>query len=510
MGGYDDFEAQVLERAVVDMERSYRKKYSRCQIILTFCAVVFGIYITQQSSINLQPKTPMSSYYYSDYSSVSRSSSSSISSNEMKTTTSSSLLFNSSNNSPSFINTPGAILHLGRTGGSSIARHFTTTTTSGSNTNDSIKNNNNLAMDEENNNLSRIATYYHHRDFDSLLLLSNSNATSTTADITPTTSITTESNATMLQDEAEEGDNEQVTSQQQLQQPKYQFLIVTLRDPLDRTISSYAWMHPLNVVEQNNNTNYKNQQQSSTGTTYELFYNECFPSLDSFALAFENDTTVDVEYPTRRQHQRQIYDNNNTIVDCKELARLSLNNEIADLEYFYWDTKYIWNNLISSNSSNSYSSLSMILNDDANLYVIRLESMDEDWKITNELLGVTMQQPHDERIVVSPVSDNDHDENEMNATNVTSGKEKQYNSSSSNYQDDIQSTTEKLNSNNLQYLAKFQHDENRMHLCNALISEYDAYIQLLYHATNISPTELEKSLTIARMNCPNLELKYPM
>lgn len=214
--------------------------------------------------------------------------------------------------------TPGAFLHLGKTGGSTLSSLLR----NGCHSHIMPKPCHVIPESEE-SYLSRLSTYYHMPDFPKL-----ANYTS------------------------------------------YAFYTLTLRDPLDRTISSLIYTHPANQESLGNNVRYRHRQ----------FFSPCFPDLDAFAAALH------------RYHKRTPRKNDK----CSRSAYRSLHNEAKWVEHLYYDTKYMVTTAMVPNRT---------------ILIIRMEHLADDWISANKYLGQTHVVPpaqflrqHNETLPVQDIS----------------------------------------------------------------------------------------------------------
>jgi hypothetical protein len=197
--------------------------------------------------------------------------------------------------------TPGAFLHVGKTGGSTLShvlRHgchsWVPKPCSKIPANESY--------------ISQISTYYHVPDF------------------------------------------------KKLNNTAYSFYTISLRDPLDRTLSAFTFSHPANQREQGIRHISKQDRK---------FFRPCFPDLDTFVEAI--DSTIEDE--------DSIMDASN----CTHLATGALQNRFERLAgHFYFDTKYV-ERLLPAHYWQT--------DTDIRIMVVRTEYLWHDWTTANQLLG---------------------------------------------------------------------------------------------------------------------------
>lgn len=199
--------------------------------------------------------------------------------------------------------TPGAFLHLPKTGGSTLSlllRHGCHATVL-------PKPCHNVTTTEQpvESYLSLLSTYYHIADFPKL-------------DKTKNATDKNVSNADTV--------------------PEYAFYTLTLRDPLDRTLSSFTYTHPANQEAMGQYVRYRHRQ----------FYQPCFPDLDHFAEALRS--------------------NNDT---CGRMAHNVLNNRARWVQHLFFDAKY----------------MQRVIPTGRPILVIRQEHLADDWRTANRALG---------------------------------------------------------------------------------------------------------------------------
>jgi hypothetical protein len=162
--------------------------------------------------------------------------------------------------------TPGAFLHLGKTGGSSLSRmlrngchSFVAKPCRG-------------LIPKNESYISQLTTYYHTPDF------------------------------------------------HKLNKTAYSFYIISLRDPLDRTLSAFTFMHPANQRARGERRIFRGSRE---------FFEPCFPDLDTFVEAI--DSTI--------KDKDTITDQSN----CTHLATGALQNRFESLTNHFTLTPSTWN-----------------------------------------------------------------------------------------------------------------------------------------------------------------------
>lgn len=144
-----------------------------------------------------------------------------------------------------------------------------------------------------------------------------------------------------------------------LPQSKHDFYLVTVRDPLDRTISGFVYDH------------YRNQQARGIPLTQlaldrtKAAYS-CFPKLETFAGYLEGDPS-DFDYPFAKNII------NNT--SCQDLARAAMAGRVRIFNHLYF----------------GYARIQQLIPDMGHqiLLVSRQEHLWSDWQAINRVLGQT-------------------------------------------------------------------------------------------------------------------------
>jgi hypothetical protein len=282
--------------------------------------------------------------------------------------------------------TPGAFLHLGKTGGSTLSHMLRHGCHSWVPKPCKI-----MTNETSESHISQLSTYYHVPDF------------------------------------------------KKLNKTAYSFYTVSLRDPLDRTLSAFTYMHPANQRARGIRRISKADRN---------FFVPCFPDLDTFVEAIDN-TIEDAE--------DKIMDPSN----CTHLATGALQNRFERLAvHFYFDTKYV-ERLLPAHYWQT--------DTDIRIMVVRTEYLWRDWTTANQLLGQDV-------VATFPT---------LATRNFTMSKN-----------DGVFPVSKKLS------------ETNQKLLCSALLPDYQAYLQLVAVAANLSPVEKLQSLERAQQNCPDLNLSF--
>lgn len=323
--------------------------------------------------------------------------------------------------------TPGAFVHLGKTGGSTLcallrnACHSWIPKPCGGKVSPSLGSNETF--------LSKLSTYYHTPDMDGKNQLSRFTLANP--------------------------------------QHAYDFFAVTLRDPLDRTISAFTYDHPKNV---NSSTERRRRPNSARNFTAET----CFDTLEIFAQHLQDQEI-------RKDSSNNSTKYNNTSA-CRTIAHGIVNGaeQYRDLlGHLHFNTRMIMSLLKPHLTDDSMSSLGTTAtntpsggvenrNSKAVVLAIRTEHIWEDWTKTNRWLGQpegTIHTLHGQH----------------NARNQTLL-----------YKGGRPPVTKELS------------DAGRSHLCRALKNEYDAYFFFIDKAVNLNKADKEASYDLAKRNCPEL------
>ena len=225
--------------------------------------------------------------------------------------------------------TPGAFLHVGKTGGSSIASQLRNGCHSW------VPKPCSHQPIENESYVSKLGTYYHTPDFHKL---------ATT---------------------------------------KHHFYVVGVRDPFDRLISIYSYQNPENIRQR-----IKHKKEGSKTPLLNAFHNlyECFPDLEQFATLVGKEPThykfndrkftKENRRTAGRKANKRMKQMPQPTSYCKNLARAVINQDVRLSDHFYWSMHRI-HNMIESQL------------DSSRVFVLRNENLWGDWVSTNEVLGQT-------------------------------------------------------------------------------------------------------------------------
>lgn len=209
-------------------------------------------------------------------------------------------------------NTAGALIHVGKTGGSTICQQLRNGCHSWSKKPCHAIN---PGQGYQESYVSRLTTYYHNPDFDTL------------------------------------------------NRTNYKFFVVTTRDPLSRTLSAFAYMHPRNKKARGVKGFEKGIKQ---------VYEPCFPNVDSFVEALGVTENPDFAMDNFQETKANI-----NITDCRELAKLSWQHQLKVMKHFYYDLQHV------SRQMNGWRSTK----NEVAVLIVRQEALWEDWISSNEWLG---------------------------------------------------------------------------------------------------------------------------
>ncbi len=255
-------------------------------------------------------------------------------------------------------------------------------------------------------------------------------------------------------------------------QSRYKFFVMTIRDPLERAISAFLYMHPTNVayralmnfrpkkrgeiinMAKHNMTEavsiventYTNEQPAYMSQDHKDLYS-CFHSLEEWAQKLVNIT--DYTWREWKDYHRE--------GDCVNVAKSTLHHSQPweALAHNYWDLRSImWR-----------------IDDwtDRTILAIRTEFMWEDWISAHKWLG---EEEGDIHIALKSKNSLSEGGNPIKDKTLSEGA--------------------------------------RKNLCLALRDEYRLYLKILVVSENLSQEDVSKSLDIARRHCgPWLDLKLP-
>ena len=234
----------------------------------------------------------------------------------------------------------------------------------------------------------------------------------------------------------------------------HQFYVVSVRDPYDRTISSFVYEHLANRRARNETID-----DAVRLPKYVEAY-RCFPTLQAFVdhLGY-NPRKFTYNYSRRSVHADS----------CSDLASAALYGRVKLYNHLYFSMDRIRSFLPTTTNSSPPSFI---------LYVTRQEHLWDDWTSVNQALG----QSRDSVYIPQQL--------QLRNTN-----------NNNNQQDDLSTTTEPQPRSSMP-VQRTLSATGRMMLCNAIREEYRAYFWFLQHAQNLQPADVQESVERARRNCP--------
>jgi len=249
---------------------------------------------------------------------------------------------------------------------------------------------------------------------------------------------------------------------QNIEAGKHEFIVITVRDPLERMISNYQYGHPENQISRllsdfKKTTQFRKKEieLGSEAAVYKFREEKlrarmkelvdvytCFPTLDAFAMLLDDAQDYNLEHWVDSLKRG----------DCANVAKLAINqiDSFDKITHFRWGLMTIQN-------------LAAI--DKYPTMAIRTEHLNDDWVSSNKYLG-------QESDVLSPLivlRDSILDKNPVKKDLSEDGKKK---------------------------------------LCMALKEEYASYLSIIQNAINLKQHEKLESLEYSREKCPWLNLSF--
>ncbi len=144
--------------------------------------------------------------------------------------------------------------------------------------------------------------------------------------------------------------------------------LFTIRNPLDRAVSAFNFEHI-------NNTDIDHLRHSRWGLEEgmklkNVFYNQCFPSVEDLALTLARKTTATAESQAHDAHTRDEY--------CYDLGLKAIEGKGSEMQgghHLKYNYRYYWERIKG------------IQNADMEVFVIRTEHLWNDTDILNQSLG---------------------------------------------------------------------------------------------------------------------------
>ena len=161
--------------------------------------------------------------------------------------------------------------------------------------------------------------------------------------------------------------------------PDYSFYVANLRDPLSKLLSAFTYLHPKNGFAGIHSRDVKKSCRE---------YFKCFPTLESFATQIGDDPLI-FDYPFGVR-ENPFGQNGISGTNCTDLARASMANKVEFcVVHLYWNTKSIleiipgWHQDGLSAGTNDSSKVKR----QKTFLAIRSEHMNEDFFHVNKVLG---------------------------------------------------------------------------------------------------------------------------
>ncbi|KAL7579759.1 hypothetical protein ACA910_021898 [Epithemia clementina (nom. ined.)] len=244
---------------------------------------------------------------------------------------------------------------------------------------------------------------------------------------------------------------------------RYSFYVVSIRDPLERTMSGFTWEHP-----ENNQTAFK--------LPLKRLYT-CFPTLERFA-DYVGDHPQDHTYHQTRSSKHV------NVTNCTNLARGILDGQSRIPQHLHFGLK-----VVLETYSVQYRRL--LAHDDLERKKKITVNHDKNQK---DLLAILVLR--NEYLWQDFVSANHW---------LSGGGESESSSSSS-----AMPSRERLSNTQMRKQVVFPVTRDisplgRQRLCRALQDEYRAYVQVLRRAVNLSPHQKNDSVQQSRRHCPILQ-----
>ena len=239
-----------------------------------------------------------------------------------------------------------------------------------------------------------------------------------------------------------------------LPQSHHDFYLITVRDPLSRTISAFTYEHLRNRLARNETLGMNLYEK------YETAY-RCFPTLERWVqyLDVGPDGTPPETFSYPYPKQLVVADS------CRDLARAALFGRVKIFSHLFFGFAKL-KDLIPNAGSQV-------------LYVTRQEHLWEDWNQINRMLAEESKTDHHvDPAHLVPSSSSSADLVLRNTTALVLR--------------DMLPVTRDLSSNGQRIL------------CRALQLEYIAYFWFLRHARNLPSESVAQAIRSAQEHCPNL------
>jgi Sulfotransferase family len=142
-----------------------------------------------------------------------------------------------------------------------------------------------------------------------------------------------------------------------LPQSNHSFYVVTLRDPYDRTISSFCYQHLYNILA-------RKEKLNAVTTVRMIKIASCLPDLPTFADYLDGNS-----FNFHYRSENKMVDNKS----CRDLARAMMHSKVKAAEHMYYSYQRILDLLP--------------IDRQPTIYVVRQEFLWQDWVTVNKALG---------------------------------------------------------------------------------------------------------------------------
>jgi hypothetical protein len=238
----------------------------------------------------------------------------------------------------------------------------------------------------------------------------------------------------------------------------YSFVVLTIRDPFARFLSTFTYQHPANKFVLEKAESSRIQLNRSMTPLY-----KCFPTLEAFTEYIGDDPdSFHYNYILPKVNNGGAWQVVANASNCINLARAIMKNKVPPdaTRHLYWDLKTIMAKSV------------LLIANKVPVLVIRTEQLWDDWASANRYLGQSSR-----TVVTFP--------------DGARGR-------------DFSSRKGQLAPKVTKEISK----KGRERLCRALAASYRAYLGLVYRSVNLTPDEKQDSLDRARENCPRLLLAF--
>ena len=273
--------------------------------------------------------------------------------------------------------------------------------------------------------------------------------------------------------------------------------VISIRDPLLRTLSALQYHHALNVQARNewDTIHHKYRRR------YQTVCQTCFPTLEHFVrhlgddIDKSNDVSLDFTYPFGKNEMEFQPPRSS----CTDFVRALFHGRVRPFIHLYFNYQRLLE-LLPSPQQETTTALSS--SSDVVWLVTRLEHLWEDWKVVNHFVeehypAVTTQQAYDS-----------FRQQEDDPQAATVHHHHHHHSNPDENQNDTTAENNGIHIRNTAHLnlpvSRTLSPSAQAILCRALQSEYNAYFQILGQAQNINRADLIQALVTARQACPHV------